>query len=33
VQELTFTTPDEAGSYLFLCEIHPETMRGQLIAR
>jgi alcohol dehydrogenase (cytochrome c) len=31
VQELTFTTPTEPGSYLFICEIHPETMRGQLV--
>jgi outer membrane protein assembly factor BamB/plastocyanin len=29
VQELVFTTPDP-GSYLYLCEVHPETMRGTL---
>jgi outer membrane protein assembly factor BamB len=30
VQELTFTTPSEPGSFLFLCDVHPETMRGTL---
>ena len=31
VQELTFTTPSEPGTFLFLCEVHPETMRGTLV--
>ena len=29
-REFTFTTPQEEGEYIFLCEIHPDTMRGIL---
>lgn len=31
VQELTVTFP-EAGSYDYICDVHPETMRGVVIA-
>ncbi len=31
VQELTFTTPPEPGSYRFVCELHPLSMTGTLI--
>ena len=29
-REFTSTTPQEEGQYVFLCEIHPDTMRGIL---
>ena len=29
-REFTFTTPQEEGQYIFVCEIHPDTMRGIL---
>jgi plastocyanin len=31
VQELTFTTPTEPGNYFFRCDVHPDTMVGQLV--
>jgi plastocyanin len=31
VQEVTFTTPEEPGNYLFVCEVHPEIMQGTLV--
>jgi plastocyanin len=31
VQEVTFDTPDEPGSYLYVCEIHPIAMTGFLV--
>lgn len=30
VQEVTFTTPSEPGSYLFVCQLHPFSMTGTL---
>ncbi len=30
-REFTFTTPKEEGQYVFVCELHPDTMRGILI--
>jgi plastocyanin len=29
-REFTFITPKEEGQYVFVCEIHPDTMRGIL---
>ena len=31
VQDLTFTAPSEPGSYLFVCEVHPDDMQGTLV--
>ena len=31
VQEVTFVTPNEPGSFLFVCQVHPTAMTGRLI--
>jgi plastocyanin len=30
-QRITLTIPDEAGAYVYLCSLHPQTMRGRLV--
>jgi plastocyanin len=30
LQEVTFTTPAEPGSYYFHCDVHPVQMQGTL---
>jgi plastocyanin len=30
-QDLKFTAPSKAGKYFFRCDVHPDTMSGQLV--